>query len=105
MHTGLIDLTTDECYQRLRKAHLGRVALSVDALPLVLPVHFVMLGPDPVFRTEQGAKLQAASNGNILCLEIDEADPEFHTGWSVVVVGPGELLTDPEDLAAAQRLP
>ncbi|HEX2577544.1 MAG TPA: pyridoxamine 5'-phosphate oxidase family protein [Aquihabitans sp.] len=104
-HQGLSPLDDRECYRLLAAAHLGRVALSVAALPVILPVHFALLGRDPVFRTERGAKLRAASAGNVLCLEVDEVDPEGHTGWSVLVTGPAEVLTAPEDLAVASTLP
>ena len=101
----LVELSERDCYLRLAANHLGRVALSVGALPAVFPVHYAMLGPDPVFRTDVGAKLTAAANGNVICLEIDEADPLSHTGWSVMVTGPSVVLTDPQELAQAAALP
>lgn len=99
------ELSDHECYLRLAATHLGRVALSVGALPRVFPVHYALLGRDPVFRTDVGAKLSAAAQGNVVCLEIDDAVPEYHTGWSVMVIGPADILVDPADLAAAARLP
>lgn len=104
-HKQLAELSDHECYLRLGATHLGRVALSVGALPRVFPVHYALLGRDPVFRTDAGAKLSAAAQGNVVCLEIDDAVPEYHTGWSVMVIGPAEILADPVDLAAAARLP
>ncbi|CAN5433995.1 hypothetical protein BH10ACT1_BH10ACT1_22840 [soil metagenome] len=104
-HDGLVELSHRDCYRRLASSHLGRVALSIGALPVVLPVHYVLLDRDPVFRTDPGAKLSAAANGNVVCLEIDDADPESHTGWSVMVTGTADVITDPEELAMAERLP
>lgn len=102
---GLVELSDQDCYQRLAAGHLCRIALSVDALPRVFPVHYALLGRDPVFRTDAGTKLSAAAGGNVVCLEIDDAAPEVHTGWSVMVVGPAEILVDPVDLEAAAELP
>ena len=104
-HEGLEVLSYAECLRLLQMTRLGRVALSVGALPAVFPVHFALLGPDPVFRTDAGTKLSAASAGNVVCLEIDDADTENHAGWSVMVTGPAEVLADPLDLALAHKLP
>ncbi len=104
-HTGLELIDAEECFRLLGAARLGRVAVSVDALPAVFPVHFALLGRDPVFRTEAGAKLTAASAGNIICLEADDVDAESHTGWSVMVTGPAEVLRPGPDLDAALELP
>ena len=94
-----------ECFDRLRLTHFGRVALSSGALPVIFPIHYALHGRDPVFRTDPGTKLMAASDGQVLCLEIDEIDPVLHTGWSVLVTGRAELLTRPEDLQAVAALP
>lgn len=98
-------LDADECLRLLAAGHLGRVALCVGALPVIVPVHYALLGRDPVFRTDAGTKLLAASAGHVLCLEIDDADPVNHRGWSVLVTGQAEVLHRPEDLEAAEALP
>jgi len=101
----ITELTEHECRDRLRLTPFGRVALSQGALPVIFPIHFAMLGPDPVFRTDPGTKLMAASAGQVLCLEIDEIHPVLHTGWSVLVTGRADVLSRPEDLEAADALP
>ena len=103
--TGMGVLDEHDCLLLLRDRYFGRVALSSGALPVVFPIHYSLLGRDPVFRTGPGSKLDAAGAGQILCLEIDDLDPMSHSGWSVNVTGPSEVLTDPDDLAAARRLP
>jgi nitroimidazol reductase NimA-like FMN-containing flavoprotein (pyridoxamine 5'-phosphate oxidase superfamily) len=102
---GLDVLDDDECYRLLASHHFGRVALNVGALPVILPIHYALLGRDPVFRTDVGAKLMAASEGAVLCLEIDHADSVSHTGWSVMVTGHASVLRAPDDLDAAAALP
>ncbi|WP_421119654.1 pyridoxamine 5'-phosphate oxidase family protein [Aquihabitans daechungensis] len=98
-------LTETECFERLRLTPFGRVALSSGALPVIFPIHFALMDRNPVFRTDPGTKLMAASNGQVLCLEIDEIHPVLHTGWSVLVTGRADVLTDSDDLLAARRLP
>lgn len=47
----------------------------------------------------------AASAGQVVCLEIDDFDPEHHTGWSVMVTGTASVVNAPEELARARQLP
>lgn len=105
IHEGLGGLTDEECYRHLRDTKLGRVAVSVDALPRVFPVHYALLGRDPVFRTDEGTKLIAASGRNVVCFEIDHVNQEEHTGWSVMVIGPAEVITGAAELVRARALP
>ncbi|MEZ5140797.1 MAG: pyridoxamine 5'-phosphate oxidase family protein [Acidimicrobiales bacterium] len=106
LHAVGLDVIDDaECLRLLASHHFGRVALNVGALPVILPIHYALLGRDPVFRTDPGAKLMAASEGAVLCLEIDHADPVTHTGWSVTVTGHASVLRSPDDLDAAAALP
>lgn len=102
---GLGVLTRAECLELLRASHLGRVGVSVDALPVILPVQYAMLGDDVVFRTGVGTKLDAALHNNVVAFEIDSVDPLYHRGWSVVVTGRAREVTDPHELAACRRLP
>jgi len=102
---SIIELPEHECRDRLKLTPFGRIALSSGALPVIFPIHFAMLGDDPVFRTDPGTKLMAASDGQVLCLEIDDIHPVLHTGWSVLVTGRADVLSDPGDLRAAAALP
>lgn len=102
---GLEVLTLSECAHLLGSHTFGRVALSVNVLPVIMPVHYAMLDESPVFRTDPGAKLMAASAGRVLCLEVDESDPLTHTGWSVMVTGPARVLESAAELQRAKELP
>lgn len=101
----LIELTEEECLLRLHRGGIGRVALSVRALPAIFPVNYTMLDGDIVFRTGPGTKLDAALRGTVVAFEVDDADPLSHTGWSVMVVGVARPISDPGELRRAQALP
>ena len=101
---GLTVLGRDECLRLLRGATLGRIAVSMDALPAVFPVNYRMLGDDVVFRTGTGSKLRAAVAKAIVAFEVDETGREGHTAWSVLVTGAAAELMDPRDVAAADGL-
>jgi nitroimidazol reductase NimA-like FMN-containing flavoprotein (pyridoxamine 5'-phosphate oxidase superfamily) len=95
---GLHVLSRDECLRLLREATLGRVGITVDALPVILPVNYRLLGDRIVFRTSPGTKLDAATRNAIVAFEVDDIEPVSHSGWSVVVVGTAREVTDPDDV-------
>ena len=73
-------------------------------LPVILPVNYTYVDGDIVFRTGEGTKLHAASNGAVIAFEIDEYDARAHEGWSVLAVGRAEHVTEPLELAALDEL-
>jgi nitroimidazol reductase NimA-like FMN-containing flavoprotein (pyridoxamine 5'-phosphate oxidase superfamily) len=93
---GLEILDRDTCLQLLRGATVGRVAVTANALPSVLPVNFLVIDDQVVFRTAAGSKLEAATQHSVVAFEVDDFDPVSHTGWSVVVTGVARPLKDDE---------
>jgi nitroimidazol reductase NimA-like FMN-containing flavoprotein (pyridoxamine 5'-phosphate oxidase superfamily) len=102
---GLEVLAREDCLSLLRQAHIGRVAVSMGALPAVLPVNFTLIDEDVVFRTQPGAKLDAALANNVVAFEADDVDRIYQTGWSVLVQGLAREIVDPLELDAARRAP
>lgn len=94
---GLEVLDRDECLQLLRTASFGRVGLSLDALPAILPVNYRLVGEDIVFSSGPGTKLHAAALGSVIAFEVDHVDPMSHRGWSVLVLGIPRQVTDPDE--------
>jgi nitroimidazol reductase NimA-like FMN-containing flavoprotein (pyridoxamine 5'-phosphate oxidase superfamily) len=100
---GLEVLTDDECRGLLAGGRLGRIAISQGAVPVVLPVNFVMVGTDVMFFTGPGLKLRAAVEKRLVSFQVDNIDVEHHMGWSVLVVGPMSTA-DPGDRPRAEAL-
>ncbi|HYD09541.1 MAG TPA: pyridoxamine 5'-phosphate oxidase family protein [Acidimicrobiales bacterium] len=94
-----------ECRALLGAAAVGRVGLSIDALPVVLPVAHVLDGDRIVFRTGSGAKLQQALEGAVVCFQADEIDERRHAGWSVLATGHAREITDAAELRGVRTLP
>jgi uncharacterized protein len=94
---GLELLDEAQCLRLLAGESLGRVGISVGALPAIFPVNYSMVDGDVVFRTGQGLKLRAALDHTIVAFEVDRASAELHQGWSVLVVGMAEEVTDDVD--------
>lgn len=101
---GLEVLTRDQCVALLGGKSLGRVGVTLAALPAILPVNYVVRGGFVYFRTGEGTKLAAAVDRTVVAFEVDDSDPAEHTGWSVLVVGRSEVVPA-EELADLGALP
>ena len=93
-----------ECLRLLASVSVGRVGLSVRALPAVLPVNFALLDGEVVFRTVEGTKFHAAIAGRVLAFEADGYDADGLSGWSVLVQGVSRVVTEPTELHRAKQL-
>lgn len=100
---GLVLLYRDECLDLLRRKTFGRVGVTVGALPAVLPVNYRLVDDTTVFRIGHGTKLDAATNRAIVAFEVDDIDPLNHTGWSVMVTGEAQRVTDPALLSQLEN--
>ena len=100
----LCELTADECLTLLTSVPVGRVGLSIDALPVVLPVNFAVIDGNIVFRTVAGTKFDAATTGAVLAFEADRYAPSDPSGWSVLVQGVAVPVTDPNEIARLAAL-
>ena len=103
--TGLEVLSGAECMRLLRTQTFGRIAVSANALPVVLPVNFLVLGDQIVIRTRRGTTLAAATRNAIVAFEVDQFDEETGAGWSVLVQGIAREVLDPLNLAEANAAP
>lgn len=102
---GLEVLDRSECLALLRRVPVGRLGLSMDALPVVLPVNFVLDGDDVVVGTGEGGTFDAAVGGTIVAFEADSWDPITHSGWSVLVRGRARVVVGDEELERVRQLP
>ncbi|SRR5579871_2795850 len=101
----LHELSRAECLDLLATVPVGRVGVSIGALPAVLPVNFCVTEHAVIFRSKAGAKLNAATTGTVVAFEADHYDESGKFGWSVLVQGMAEEVTDPDALAAMGGLP
>jgi uncharacterized protein len=94
-------LSEAACRWLIAQQRVGRVAVSVGALPAVFPVNYVVAGEEILFFTAEGTKLRAATDNQIVAFEVDHVDPITETGWSVLVVGMAREHTEAAVLAGA----
>lgn len=95
-------LSRGECLTLLAEHQLGRVVVSggVARSPLIRPVNYVFdqATESVVFRTARGSKFHALVHSRRACFEIDDFDPHTGSGWSVIVAGVTEQVTQPAEL-------
>ena len=99
---GFEILDDEECRWLLAQERVGRVALSMGALPAVFPVNYAVVSDEIMFFTGEGTKLRAALTNTVLAFEVDHVDPFHETGWSVLVVGVTREITEPVIVAGAR---
>jgi nitroimidazol reductase NimA-like FMN-containing flavoprotein (pyridoxamine 5'-phosphate oxidase superfamily) len=102
---GLEVLERSECMELLASAALGRLAVSSGALPVILPVNFLLDRNRILIRTSPGSKLDAALDNAVVAFEVDEFDTFTHSGWSVSVTGIAREVTEAADLDRIATLP
>jgi uncharacterized protein len=99
------ELSRAQCLELMATMPVGRIGVSVRALPVILPVNFVLVGENIVFRTISGTKLDAATANAVVAFEVDSYAPDGKSGWSVLIRGVSSEITDPEELRALTDIP
>lgn len=87
------ELSRTECGDLLSTHGVGRLALSTDQGPIIVPVNYSVVDGTIVFRTARGTTPSQA-DGCRVAFEVDRIDDVFSQGWSVLVRGHARLVTD-----------
>ena len=80
-------IPVQRCWDLLAMASVGRLALSVQALPVILPVQYCVAGRRLVVCLGHHAIPDRALRGTIVAFSADAIDPGTRSGWSVQVQG------------------
>jgi len=102
---GLEMLSVAECLRLLATGTIGRIGMSSEALPTVLPVNYHFDGQRILVITGAGSKFDAALRNAVIAFEVDDFDAIDHSGWSVVAVGVARVISDYDDLNRIRQLP
>jgi hypothetical protein len=102
---GITMLEANTCWELLRSADVGRLAVSIGNCPDIFPVNFVVDHGTIVFRTAEGTKLAAAVLGKAVAFEVDGYDAEAGEAWSVVMRGRAVEIERAQDVFDALDLP
>jgi nitroimidazol reductase NimA-like FMN-containing flavoprotein (pyridoxamine 5'-phosphate oxidase superfamily) len=91
---GLELLTEERCWELLSRAEVGRVGVTIGAVPAIFPVNYAVIDRTIVFRTARGTKLAAATLEAVVAFEVDDYRRADRSGWSVLAVGPAQVVHD-----------
>ncbi|MBM9504436.1 helix-turn-helix domain-containing protein [Actinacidiphila acididurans] len=92
-HPVFTELPPQESMALLSGHGVGRIALTTDAGPAILPVNYDVIDGDIVLRTAPADPVSLAA-GHEVAFEVDRIDEALSSGWSVLVVGPADEVTD-----------
>jgi uncharacterized protein len=96
-----LEIGRDGCMRMLAAASggVGRVGLSISP-PTIRPVNYAFddQTQSVVFRSDLGSKLREGLSTGTAAFEIDGTDPVDQTGWSVIIVGEAEEVTEPSEV-------
>ncbi len=99
MHAmGLHTLSKQECTELLAQIPVGRVALTLNALPVIFPVNYRLIGESVVFGAMAGSSLSRATDGSIAAFQADSFDETNRSGWTVMAVGRALDVGDAETI-------
>lgn len=104
-HSSFDILGEGECFGLLAQTHLGRVGVTIGALPAIFPVNYTMRAGCIYFRTDKGTKFAAAVRGAAVAFQIDSFDIRYHHGWAVQAVGIAHEVPEPEASELLDVLP
>ena len=95
------EIDRNRCIELLVAASggVGRIAVSVSP-PMIRPVNYAFdeRTQSVVFRSALGSRLREGLSSGAAAFEIDGTDPVERAGWSVIIVGEAEEVTDPAEI-------
>lgn len=103
----MLELSREECLELLATHSFGRLAVNVgEGAPVIRPVNYLFddASQSVVFRTAQGSKFHFLLRAADAAFEIDGIDESSRTGWSVIIRGVTDELTDPNVVRRLDRL-
>ena len=80
-------LSEGECWQLLATATVGHLALSVHALPAILPVQYYLEDGRIAACLGQFDVSEQSGHNAVVAFSVDQIDEENRSGWSVNVIG------------------
>ena len=88
---GVAHVCEDECWALLRTASVGRLALSVRALPAILPVQYYVGESEIAVCLGFFDVPASAVTNTVVAFAADSIAPVRRCGWTVQVQGTGRL--------------
>jgi uncharacterized protein len=103
----MLELSREECLRLLASHSFGRLAVKMgEGPPVIRTVNYVFDEPSQsvVFRTAHGSKFHALLRSAHAAFEIDGLDEASRTGWSVIIHGVTDEITNPNEVRRLDSL-
>jgi uncharacterized protein len=94
-------MAQDVCLTALRTERIGRIVLTERALPLAVPVSYLVTSDGIVVRVPDSDTSGWHAAGSVIALEADAHDADG--GWSVLVLGRADEVTDAGQIEVFDR--
>ncbi len=92
------ELTKPQCLELMSTVQIGRLVFVHHALPAIRPVNHLVEHETIVIRATVGSaiteEVMIGHRGLVVAYEADAIDTARQLGWSVIVIGTAELVTD-----------
>jgi hypothetical protein len=85
--TDIDALSVSECWDLLGTQPMGRLVLSLSALPVILPVQYYVDGDELAICLGHYAIPERSVNDAVVAFGADAIDPNSRAGWAVQVQG------------------
>lgn len=85
-------MAEDACLLALRTERIGRIVLTQRALPVAVPVSYLVTADAVIVRVPDDGASDWHAAGSVVALEADAHDVDG--GWSVLVLGMANQVTD-----------
>lgn len=95
-------LNDDQCWALLERERFGRLATTALGVIDITPLNYIAWDRTILLRTAPGAKLLELTVNPDIAFEIDARGSGF--AWSVVLKGQARMLTNPVEIADAERV-
>ncbi len=90
----LVELDRGEAVELLTSKKVGRLGFLGEDGPQILPLNYVMIDDHVIVRTVAYGVVANAVLDQRVAFEVDDVDDFLQAGWSVLVIGPAQLLSD-----------
>lgn len=96
-----VELDRSQCVELISGSRIARVVLSVDCIPVALPVDVSVVDGDLICAADSGSLLTADVHGQVVSVEADDIDLTYGAGWSVLVTGIAHVVSEPAEVDRA----
>jgi nitroimidazol reductase NimA-like FMN-containing flavoprotein (pyridoxamine 5'-phosphate oxidase superfamily) len=87
------DLSSADCWALLATASVGRIALSIRALPMIVPVRYRVDDGSVAISLGRPGLPVATVHDAVVAFAVDDIDQGSTTGWMVQMQGRARLAT------------